>query len=97
MIKRVVSCALLSLSFASQAEIEAQAIALNCLTCHESDSGAAIVGTDIPSISGLKREKLRQTLLDFKYDRKSATLMSRIAKGYSDDELRRVTEFLTAP
>jgi len=33
-------------------------------------------------------------LLDFKYDRKPATLMPRLVKGYSDAELQAVAEYL---
>ncbi|WKJ92048.1 hypothetical protein QZJ86_07865 [Methylomonas montana] len=75
------------------AEIDAQAIAFNCLNCH-ADSSAS-VDTSIPSLETLSREQIQQALLDFKYDRKPATLMPRLAKGYSDEELAAVADYLS--
>lgn len=34
------------------------------------------------------------TLLAFKHDQRPATIMNRIAKGYSDDELARIAAFI---
>ncbi len=79
--------------FPVHAEISAQVIALNCLNCHLSDS-AASKGA-IPTFQYLSAAELRQLLLDFKYDRKPATLMPRIAKGYSDTELSAVADYLS--
>lgn len=70
-------------------------MAMNCLTCHEENAELAADG--VPALAGLTQSQLLQALLDFKYDRKSATLMPRIAKGYGDDELRAVAGFLTQP
>lgn len=97
MIKQALGCILLSMSINCQADIAAQAIAFNCLICHDSDKRPDAAQAEIPGLLGLQREALTQALLDFKYDRRAATLMSRIAKGYSDDELRAVAAFLTSP
>jgi sulfide dehydrogenase cytochrome subunit len=70
-----------------------QAIAMNCSTCHR--NGAEPKDSDIPSLEGMRRDEMTQALLDFKYDRKTATLMPRIAKGYSDAELRAVAGVLS--
>ncbi len=75
------------------AELAAQTIAVNCLSCHETDAEQA--GSAIPGLQDLSPAELLQALLDFKYDRKSATLMPRIAKGYSDAELAGLAEFLS--
>ncbi len=72
----------------SHAELDAQAIALNCRNCHASSESA------IPSLEPLSAQQISQMLLDFKYDRKLATLMPRIAKGYSDEELKAVADYL---
>lgn len=72
----------------SHAELDAQAIALNCRNCHAAAESA------IPSLAPLSAQRIRQMLLDFKYDRKTATLMPRIAKGYSDEELKAVADYL---
>lgn len=75
------------------AELNPQAIAFNCLNCHaaEPESGSA----EIPSLIGLSAAQLTQALLDFKYEKKSATLMPRLVKGYSDAELAAVASYLS--
>jgi len=48
----------------------------------------------MPDLSRLSRSQLYQTLLDFKYGPSSATLMPRLVRGFSDDELRAIAETL---
>lgn len=87
----------LLLGLASQSALaqspSAQAIALNCLSCH--DQTDAVQDGAIPLLKGLKQDPLRQILLDFKYGNRAATLMPRLVKGYSDDELAAVARFLS--
>lgn len=70
------------------ADLDAQAIALNCRNCHSAES------TQIPSLTNLSAERISRMLLDYKYDKIPATLMPRIAKGYSDEELKAVANYL---
>jgi len=74
------------------ADFDAQAIALNCMTCH-APSVENKVG-QIPSLANLSEHQLRTAILDYKYDRKPATLMPRIVKGYSDQTLSAVARYL---
>ncbi|WP_426994169.1 c-type cytochrome [Methylomonas sp. CM2] len=78
------------LTSAARADFAAEAIAANCTICHARKDG----DVGMPALADLSAEKLRQSLLDFKYDRKTATLMNRIAKGYSDTELAVVADYL---
>jgi len=90
-----VSAALLAsaLSSMAYAEIDARAIAFNCRNCHnESSLGAQ---SSSPSLKSLSAQQIQQALLDFKYDKRPATLMPRLAKGYSDTELAAVAEYLS--
>lgn len=41
----------------------------------------------IPSIAGQTESQISQALLDYKNDRREATVMNRHAKGFSDDEI----------
>ena len=75
------------------AQISAQAMALNCLNCHQ----AQAADSKIPVLDHLSSARIYALLLDFKYDRSPATLMPRIAKGYSDDELAAVAGYLGRP
>lgn len=75
------------------AELAAQTIALNCLNCHQTTPIAT--ENSIPDFGNMSASQLLQALLDFKYDRKPATLMPRIVKAYSDSELAALAEFLS--
>ncbi|WP_445368681.1 c-type cytochrome [Methylomonas sp. BW4-1] len=90
-----VSAALLAsaLSSMAYAEIDARAMAFNCWNCH-TDSNLDAQSSS-PSLKSLSAQQIQQALLDFKYDKRPATLMPRLAKGYSDTELAAVAEYLS--
>lgn len=92
-LKKSASVLLLLTIQSSHAEFNVQNIALNCLICHASSENVS--ENDIPTITNLSTQEIQQTLLDFKYDRIPATLMPRIAKAYSDEELRQLAEWLS--
>jgi len=73
-----------------QADTDAQAIAFNCLNCHAPQSAEP----HLPALEQLSAQAIQQKLLDFKYRQTAATLMPRIAKGYSDAELQAVADYL---
>lgn len=65
-------------------------LAAACANCHGTDGKLAGV---IPAIANRPASALEAQLLGFKHDENSrATVMDRIAKGYSDDELRALAE-----
>jgi len=74
----------------SRADINAQSIAMNCRNCHSQ----TISDPKLSSLQRLSASEIRSLLLDFKYDKNTATLMPRIAKGYSDAELNAVADYL---
>lgn len=75
------------------ADINPQSIAFNCRNCHAQQASDA----EPASLQQLSAAEIRASLLAFKYDKKEATLMPRIAKGYSDAELSAVADFLGKP
>ncbi len=74
----------------SHAEVSAESMAFNCRNCHDQNQAE----TAVPSLSQMPPQQIRQSLLDFKYDKTPATLMPRLAKGYSDAELSAVADYL---
>lgn len=88
--RAAIALMLLMLMTGARADFAAAAIAGNCMICHAVEGGDA----GMPVLTGLSAAQLRQSLLDFKYQRKAATLMNRIAKGYSDAELAAVADYL---
>lgn len=75
------------------AELNPRSIAVNCLNCHADTSG--LIDSPLPALSGFSRQQLEQALLNFKYDKQSGTLMPRLAKGYSDEQLQAVADYLS--
>ena len=65
-----------------------------CANCHGTDG--RLVGS-VPTIAGRPAAVLEARLLAFKHDEASdATIMDRIAKGFTDDELAVLAEHFSA-
>jgi len=89
--------AALTLAQAAAAQTQAKPVdrqartwAATCAACHGSDGRAQGA---IPPIAGRDAALLHRTLLEFKNgQRPAATVMHQHAKGYTDEELRRIAE-----
>ncbi|MEW5888720.1 MAG: c-type cytochrome [Pseudomonadota bacterium] len=73
----------------AQEDLKARGWAAACAACHGTN-GRSEGG--MPSIAGRRADELYQILIAFKQDRKQATVMQQHAKGYSDEQLRRIAE-----
>lgn len=69
-----------------------EALAFNCYTCHAPNLQRK--GKGMPSLQGQSAEKLLHKLQAFRNGEDGATIMNRIAKGYSDEELTRIAGYL---
>ncbi|TXH70568.1 MAG: cytochrome c [Thiothrix sp.] len=63
-----------------------------CFACHGAHGTS--VGAPIPSLLGQTEEQLYTSLLAFKKGERPATLMNRIAKGYSDEDLKLIAKYI---
>lgn len=86
----VIALGLAQLPVAAGAQT-AQAMAQTCFVCHGSGAkgSAPIVG-----LAGQPRELIVRQLADFKADQRHGTIMNRIAKGYSDEQLAAIADHL---
>jgi len=82
-IKTMVTALLLSPTH-SIADVTGKAIAYSCYSCH---------GEKLNSLN-LSATELTQILIDFKTNKKSSSIMDRITKGFSDEELKAVAVYL---
>lgn len=73
---------LLVLSAAEAAEAPPGALA--CSGCHATSSG---VETDVPRIIGLTAPDMKAAMIAFRTGARPATVMDRIAKGFSEPEI----------
>ena len=63
-------------------------LARGCGGCH------AASNQTIPSLQGWDAERLITTLMAYKHDELQGTLMNRLAKGYSEAQLRAIATYL---
>ena len=68
-------------------------LAATCTGCH---GPAGHSPGAIPSIYGRTEMQIAQAMLDFKNDRRPATMMNRHAKGFSDAEIAAIAKEISA-
>jgi len=65
-----------------------------CAGCHGTDG--ASVGPAIPSLAGMSATYITETMSAYKSGDTNSTIMGRIAKGYSDDEVAAIANHFAA-
>lgn len=88
----LVFAALISCSGAALAA-EPPAGASSCSGCHATNLAAE---TPVPKIHGRKAEDIITLMAAFRDGSKPGTVMNRIAKGYTDDEIKPIAAWLAA-
>ncbi len=85
--------AMLALPAAAQAQISrAELMAVSCFTCHGTDGYSS---GDMPAIEGMSAEEIIKDMKGYREGLKAATVMDRHAKGYSDEEIAELADFLS--
>lgn len=71
------------------------ALAASCANCHGPDGRSS---TEIPSLRGSQTAHLKQRMLDFKTGKAAdATVMTRLMKGYAEDEISALADWFASP
>lgn len=87
-------CALASLSQAQTPDAaQVRSWAASCANCHGTD-GRAQPGME--SLAGANKDDMVRKMLDFKSDRRPATIMHQLAKGYSDEQIVAIAGYFAA-
>ncbi|MES9857319.1 MAG: c-type cytochrome [Sedimenticola sp.] len=73
------------------AEPSGQALAFTCAGCHGTDGSS--VGPTSPSIAEMDPEVFIDAMQAYKRDKRNSTIMNRIAKGYSDQQIKGMAWF----
>ena len=68
-----------------------QAMVQTCYVCHGPEGRSAEA---VPMLMRGQKELVVQQLLDFKAERRPATIMNRVAKGYSDEQIAAIVDYL---
>ena len=69
---------------------KAEMLANTCAGCHGFDGVSQ--GPATPTIAGMSAEYITEVLKAYKSGDTSSTIMGRIAKGYTDDEIKQIAE-----
>jgi len=69
----------------------AAALAFTCAGCHGTDGSS--VGPSSPSIAGMDPEVFIDAMREYKADWRISTIMNRIAKAYSDEQIAGMAQF----
>jgi len=67
--------------------------AASCTGCHPANRN---VDTPVPRLAGRDAAEMVAALQAFRSGRRPATVMDRIAKGFSDDEIKSIAEWYAA-
>lgn len=69
----------------------AQMLSYACAGCHGTDGASA--GPSSPTIGGMGEDTFIDSMLAFKEDERPSTVMGRLAKGYSDEDIELMATF----
>jgi cytochrome c553 len=83
-----IGCA--SIAAAVVASAEPPAGAASCSGCHPT---SARVTSPVPRLAGLDRAAIVRAMQDFRSGQRASTVMDRIAKGFTDDEIQAIASW----
>jgi sulfide dehydrogenase cytochrome subunit len=67
-------------------------LANTCAGCHGTNGASA--GKMMPIIGGMEKEFMQTILMEYKTGERDSTIMGRIAKGYSNNELKAIASYM---
>lgn len=76
-----------------QATLKAASLAATCASCHGTN-GAGVDGAAVPGLSHLNSEQITQAMKAFASGERTATVMHQIAKGYTDEQIQLIADYL---
>jgi len=70
-----------------------QAMVQTCYVCHGPEGRSAEA---VPALMRGQKEFVVRQMIEFKTDRRSATIMNRVAKSYSDEQISAIADYFAA-
>lgn len=87
----VMTVTLLALGTSVTAGPSGEALAYTCAGCHGTDGSS--VGPSSPHLAGMNAEYFVESMQEYREDERNPTIMNRLAKGYTDEQLEAMAEF----
>ena len=78
---------------AAEEDVQGFLLASSCAACHGPDGQSPGA---IPSLAGKDGDYIATALQEYKAGTRSATVMNRLAKGYSDDEIATIARWFAS-
>jgi sulfide dehydrogenase cytochrome subunit len=72
----------------------AKLLAYSCAGCHGTNGSS--VGLSNPHIAGMNKKYFIESMRDYQLDRRDSTIMNRLAKAFTADQIERMAEFYAA-
>ncbi|WP_373989486.1 cytochrome c [Duganella sp. BuS-21] len=69
-------------------------LAATCAACH--GTAGATQGSTLPPLAGQPRQTLSAALHAFKTGKREATIMTQLAKGYTDEQIEQLAAYFAA-
>ena len=88
----IVAIALVVGSVPAMAQSAPPAGVRSCSGCHAPQK----LGTPVPALVGHSSGEIASAMQDFRSGKRSSTVMGRIAKGFSDDEIKALSDWIAA-
>jgi len=85
-------CLALSAPWVWADDLQARDMAAACSACHGTYTGAK---PGKASLAGVNKDTFTRNMMDFKYGRKTATLMHQLSKAYSDVQIERLADYFS--
>jgi cytochrome c553 len=82
-----------SIAAAAAASAQPPTGAASCTGCHPS---SARVSSPVPRLTGLDRAAIVKAMQEFRSGQRAGTVMDRIAKGFTDDEIQAIAAWYAA-
>lgn len=90
----VVTAGAVTLSaFALAADPSTALLSSTCYGCHGTDGSSR--GPSMPSIAGMDATYFVESMQAFREGKRAATVMTRIAKGYTDEEIKAMAQYFS--
>ncbi len=90
----IVACGLALTGSAVAGGASAEALGYTCAGCHGTNGVSS--GPASPTLAGMSRAVMIETMKGFRSGDINATIMGRIAKGYTDEEIEKIADFFAA-
>jgi cytochrome c553 len=75
--------------------LRTRSLAATCAQCHGTD-GHAVAGAALPGLAGLPATYFTEQMLGFRSGARPATVMTQLARGFSDAQIDQLAQFFAA-